>query len=106
MCGVSPVEASSGKLVRHRLNRGGNRSANCALWRIVLTRLKSDSRTRAYYDRRSAEGLTGREIMRCLKRYVAREVYGAIIADLGEPGSASPGFCPSSGTRSSPAAAA
>jgi transposase len=85
MCGVSPVAASSGKVVRHRLNRGGNRTANCALFRIVLIRLKNDATTRAYYDRRAAEGLRGREVIRCLKRYVAREVYAAITADLGGP---------------------
>ena len=81
--GSSPVEASSGKVVRHRLNRGGNREANSALWRIVLVRLRSDPRTRAYLERRRAEGRSTREVMRCLKRYVAREVYGAIQRDLG-----------------------
>jgi transposase len=57
------------------LNRGGNRQANHALWRIVLTRMSSDPRTRAYVQRRSAQGLSRREIMRVLKRYVAREIY-------------------------------
>jgi transposase len=75
LCGVSPVDASSGKQVRHRLNRGGDRQANCALWRIVLTRMSHDPRTKAYVERRTKEGKTKREIMRCLKRYVAREVY-------------------------------
>ena len=70
-----PVQASSGKVTRHRLNRGGNRQANHALWRIVFTRLGSDPRTRAYLERRLDEGLTKPEIMRVLKRYVAREVY-------------------------------
>ncbi len=82
VCGVSPVEASSGKVVRHRLNRGGNRAANSALWRIVLVRLKSDPKTREYFARRTAEGRSAREIMRCLKRYVAREMYAAIRRDL------------------------
>jgi transposase len=75
LCGVSPVEASSGKIVRHRLNRGGNREANNALWRIVMVRLSCDPATRTYRQTRRAEGKTDREIMRCLKRYVAREVY-------------------------------
>ncbi len=82
ICGASPVEASSGKVTRHRLNRGGNREANSALWRIVLVRMKYDQRTRAYLERRVAEGRTKREVMRCLKRYVAREVYVAIRRDL------------------------
>jgi transposase len=75
LCGASPVEASSGKLVRHRLNQGGNRQANHALWRIVMVRLTCDQPTQAYVARRRAEGKTDREIIRCLKRYVAREVY-------------------------------
>jgi transposase len=75
LCGVAPLEASSGKQSRHRLSRVGNRQANHALWRIVFTRMGNDSRTRAYVERRSAEGLSKREIMRVLKRYVAREVY-------------------------------
>ena len=75
LCGVSPVEASSGKIVRHRLNRGGNREANHALWRIVMVRLSTDPTTRTYMQTRRTEGKTQREIMRCLKRYVAREVY-------------------------------
>jgi transposase len=75
LCGVAPIEASSGKTVRHRLNRGGNRQANHALWRIVFTRMSSDERTRKYVARRLAEGRSKPEIMRILKRYVAREVY-------------------------------
>ena len=75
LCGVAPVHASSGKTVRHRLNRGGNRQANHALWRIVFTRMSSDPRTRLYVERRLNEGRTKPEIMRVLKRYVAREVY-------------------------------
>ena len=75
LCGVAPIHASSGKTIRHRLNRGGNRQANHALWRIVFTRMSSDPRTRAYVERRTVEGRTKPEIMRVLKRYVAREVY-------------------------------
>ena len=75
LCGVAPVPASSGKVTRWRLNRGGNRQANHALWRIVFTRMGSEPRTRAYVQRRTDEGLTKPEIMRVLKRYVAREIY-------------------------------
>ena len=75
LCGVAPIEASSGKVTRHRLNRGGDRNANQALWRIALTRMRSDPRTRAYVKRRTAEGKSKREIIRILKRYIAREVY-------------------------------
>ena len=75
LCGVAPIEASSGKIVRRRLNRGGDRQANHALWRIVMTRMSSDDRTRAYVERRLAEGRSKPEIIRSLKRYVAREVY-------------------------------
>ena len=80
MCGVSPIEASSGKTVRHRLNRSGNRQANHALWRIVMVRLSTgDPATRAYVERRTAEGKSLREIVRCLKRHVAREVYRHLV---------------------------
>jgi len=75
LCGVSPLDASSGKQQRHRLNRGGNRDANMALWRIVLVRLRWDPVTRCYLDRRIAEGKTKREAIRCLKRYIARDIY-------------------------------
>jgi transposase len=75
LCGVAPIPASSGKSVRHRLNPGGDRQANHALWRIVITRLSSHPPTRAYVQRRSKEGLSKVEIIRCLKRYVARQVY-------------------------------
>jgi transposase len=74
-CGAAPIPVSSGKVTRWRLNRGGNREANHALWRIVFTRLGFHPATRAYVARRSKEGLTEKEIIRCLKRYVAREVY-------------------------------
>jgi transposase len=76
LCGVAPIPASSGKTAgRYRLNRGGDRQANSALWRIVIVRLRSCPATRAYADRRSKEGLSKKEIIRCLQRYVAREVY-------------------------------
>jgi len=75
MCGVAPLPASSGKTQRHRLNRGGNRQANAALYRIVITRMSSDQRTRDYVARRRAEGKSLGEIARILKRYVAREVF-------------------------------
>lgn len=76
LCGVAPLEATSGKVTRrHRLNRGGNRQANHALWRIVFTRLGSDPRTRTYVARRLDDGLSRPEIIRSLKRYVARETY-------------------------------
>jgi transposase len=75
LCGVSPLDASSGKQQRHRLNRGGDRQANSALWRIVMTRMTFDPATKAYIARRTDEGLTKREAMRCLKRFVARELY-------------------------------
>ncbi len=79
MCGVNPVDASSGKIVRHRLNRSGNRQANHALWRIVLVRRECDPATKAYVARRTSEGKTEREAVRCLKRYVAREIYRLIV---------------------------
>ena len=60
---------------RHRLNPGGNREANHALWRIVITRMSSHAPTRAYVEWRTGQGLSKKEIIRCLKRYVAREVY-------------------------------
>lgn len=71
LCGASPVQASSGNTHRHRLNRGGDRQANSALWRIVLVRMKTHPLTRDYVTRRTAEGLAKRDIM----RYVAREIY-------------------------------
>jgi len=74
LCGVSPVEASSGKVVRHRLNRGGNRDANRALHLICVVRMRVDERTRRYVARRTTEGNSKQEIMRCLKRHIAREV--------------------------------
>lgn len=79
LCGVAPLPASSGKTTgRHRLNRGGDRKANNALWRIVLIRMGTDQQTKNYVARRTTEGMSKPEIMRCLKRYVAREVYAAL----------------------------
>lgn len=78
LCGTAPIDASSGKHERHRLNRGGDRQANSALWHIVLTRMVYDPRTKEYFSRRTKEGLTKKEAMRCLKRYVAREVYALL----------------------------
>ena len=82
LCGASPVPASSGKITRHRLNRGGDRQANSALWAITLTRLRIDPATRAYAKRRTSQGKTTKEIMRCLKRYLVRELFPLLKADL------------------------
>ena len=84
LCGASPLEASSGKTNRHRLNRGGDRAANNALWTISLVRMRSEPRTRAYVARRTTEGLSTKEIQRCLKRYIVRELYPLILADLAD----------------------
>jgi transposase len=78
---VSPIQASSGKVTRHRLNRGGDRQANHALWRIAMTRMSNDPRTRHYVTRRLDEGRSKPEIIRVLKRYIAREVYRALPRD-------------------------
>ena len=78
LCGASPVQASSGQTVRHRLNRGGNRQANQALWRIATTRIRHDAATQQYVAKREAEGKNRKEIIRCLKRHIAREIYRLI----------------------------
>ena len=75
LCGVNPIPASSGKTNRHRLNRGGDRSANSAIHRIVIVRLRFDDRTKKYMERRISEGMSKLEAIRCLKRYVARELF-------------------------------
>jgi transposase len=75
LCGVAPIDASSGKHERHRLNRGGDRQANSALWHIVITRMVCDQRTRTYITRRMDQGRTKKEAIRCLKHYIAREIY-------------------------------
>jgi transposase len=82
LCGVAPIPASSGVTNRHRLHRGGDRAANCAIYFIVLNRLRWHAPTRAYVDRRTAEGKTKKEIIRCLKRAVVREIYGALKTDF------------------------
>ena len=82
LCGASPVEASSGKVKRHRLNRGGDRQANRALHTIARQRMKRDSRTKLYVDKRTKEGKSRREIERILVRYIAREVYGALMRPM------------------------
>ncbi len=85
LCGVLPIPASSGKTVRHRLNRGGSRQANTALYRIVVVRLRWHPPTRAYLTRRTNEDLSKREIIRCLKRYIVREVFAALGHPLHSP---------------------
>jgi len=85
LCGVAPLDASSGKHERHRLNRGGDRAANSALYIVTLTRMRHDERTRDYVQRRTSEGKTKSEIIRCLKRYAAREAYYLIKHDHDHP---------------------
>jgi transposase len=82
LCAANPIPASSGKTNRHRLNPGGDRNANRALHMIIVVRMRYCERTRAYVERRLQEGKSKREIMRCLKRYVAREVFRSLTADL------------------------
>jgi transposase len=81
LCGVAPIEASSGRTTKHRLNPAGDRHANAALHRIVIVRLRHCPRTKAYLQKRTTQGLSKRDIIRCLKRYVAREIYNALRAD-------------------------
>lgn len=92
LCGVAPIPASSGRRDRHRLNRGGDRAANHALHTIVLSRMRWDERTRAYVERRTGQGLSTKDIMRCLKRHVAREVYKVLNRQVRAP---EVGFSPS-----------
>jgi len=82
LCGTAPVPAGSGKTHRHRLHRGGDRDANRALHLAVVVRMRWCPRTRAYAERRAKDGLSKPEIMRCVKRYLAREVYHALVADF------------------------
>jgi transposase len=82
LCGVAPIPASSGKTHRYRLNRGGDRQANAALYRVVLCRMRWDPRTRAYVERRTKEGLSKKDIIRCLKRMIARELYYVLCPAL------------------------
>lgn len=85
LCGVAPIPVSSGKTHRMRLHRGGDRQANRALYLICVCRMRHDQRTRAYIARRMAEGLSKKDAMRCIKRYIAREVFHALEADLTAP---------------------
>ena len=82
LCGASPIEASSGKTKRHRLNRGGDRQANSALWLIANNRMLHHPETRDYVERRTAEGKGNKEIRRCLMRHIARGIYPLLVADL------------------------
>lgn len=85
LVGVAPLPASSGKTTRHRLNRGGDRQANSALYMVVVGRMKDHPETQAYVKRRTAEGLSNPEIIRCLKRHLARSIYNALRTDLMTP---------------------
>jgi transposase len=91
LCGAAPIPASSGKSVRHRLNRHGNRDANRALYVVAVCRMSRDDRTRAYVAKRTAEGKSKKEIIRCLKRYIAREIYRILASPpLGSPSISGP----------------
>ena len=81
LCGACPIPASSGVTNRHRLFRGGHRQANAALYRIVIVRMRWHQPTIDYVRRRTAEGRSKRDVIRCLKRFVAREIYHALIVD-------------------------
>lgn len=81
LCGTSPIPAASGMTNRHRLSRGGHREANAALYRAVIVRMRSHQPTIDYVARRTAEGLSKRDIIRCLKRFLAREIYQRLMAD-------------------------
>jgi transposase len=83
LCGTAPLPASSGRTLRHRLNRGGDRQANAAHYRIVMCRMRWDPRTRAFVAERIARGKSKKEITRILKRYVAREIYAALLTTNG-----------------------
>ena len=101
LCGVAPIPASSGNTNRHRLNRGGNREANWALYMLTLSRMAWHAPTRAYVARRTAEGLSKAEIIRCLKRFIAREVYRLLVTSaavsplpsIGQPAPSSVAAC-------------
>jgi transposase len=85
LCGVCPIPASSGKTNRMRLNRGGNRQANAALYRVAIVRLRDHEPTKIYAAKRTADGKTRREIVRCIKRYIVREIYRHLCAPKGTP---------------------
>lgn len=82
LCGVAPVPASSGNTRRHRLHRGGDRAANRALYHVALVRMRYCARTQAYVAKRTAQGLSKKDVIRCLKRYIAREVFSALKKDM------------------------
>ncbi|URN15729.1 transposase, partial [Streptomyces sudanensis] len=82
---AAPIPASSGRTHRHRLNRGGDRQANNALHTIALVRMRYDTRTKDYVIRRTAEGMSKKDILRCLKRFIAREVYKHLISSQTTP---------------------
>ncbi|MGH9060397.1 MAG: transposase, partial [Acidimicrobiales bacterium] len=82
LAGTSPLQASSGRTVRHRLNRGGDRALNRAIHTIALARMRRCPKTRAYVARRTAEGKTTPEIRRCLKRYITRELYRTLTTTM------------------------
>ena len=82
LAGISPLQASSGRTVRHRLNRGGDRALNNAIHTIAAARMRCCPHTRAYLARRSAEGKNPREVRRCLKRYIARQLYRSLTTTL------------------------
>lgn len=82
LCGVAPLLASSGKTERHRLSRGGDRRANRALYQIAVTRMSHDQRTKDYVGKRKRDGESKKEAIRCLKRYIAREVFRALRSPL------------------------
>ncbi|MGH9208861.1 MAG: transposase, partial [Acidimicrobiales bacterium] len=88
LSGTAPIPASSGQTVRHRLNRAGDRQLNRALHTVVLSRMRFHPETKAYVARRAAEGLTPREIKRCLKRYVGRRLFRVLEAVEADPRSA------------------
>lgn len=85
LCGVCPIPASSGKTNRMRLNRGGNRQANAALYRVAIVRMRDNDETKTYAARRTAEGKTRREIVRCIKRYIVREIFNALCRPKSPP---------------------
>ena len=91
LCGACPIPASSGKTSRHRLNRGGHRQANAALYRVVIVRMRAHQPTIDYVRRRTAEGKTKLEIIRCLKRFVAREVFGYLCRNRAADCQSTPG---------------
>jgi transposase len=82
LAGTSPLQASSGRTTRHRLNRGGDRALNRAIHTIATTRMRSCPKTQAYITRRTAEGMSSREIRRCLKRYITRQLYRTLTTAM------------------------